>query len=662
MLDRVCFFSREDLSVRHYLEVAEKRIFEVSKKIPSDIVGVVELWHIKCLFDNNCRLLKWSDVEYENLKVCTNEYGVIIANFFNTINPKKIKIEFERLDWTYKTTFWEIIDAYKLYKLIEPDMLREIISENINYFRSVLAHKGVVERFKNVIREELLNNINSAHIVLDRYVMKRELNGNSNFHLPSNVTLEDKEQILINYLQSAEPNLNYVRLITQIKNDKNQIIISPKTKLLAERVAKRLNDEMLSDPNTVTTCFSVGVQFIDEDIEPIRVQVDENGLPKFYTYSIPYVRQCNHLKRVGNCISLFRWLNKHFQIDLVNKKTEVDLIESLLIDKGKDAYPAYSIFNHKNDLSQGQLKLYDEVLKKNGSSFEYELKLFYEQYLKDEYDYPSLSINFPNPEDSMLNKCRILCPELDSIVKQYDIFVEEGEIDKDLIRLSKPIRIEDAKSMLVNKYYELVEDNNEIKLVLRNLLGYENASLSYVEPFKNKKYHSLAELLENENKVLYSNYTSYQKIQLDFLIQQGIIGINTDGYIYIINQSTLKILKNLWEYGVCAYWHYNTEEREILDDMLKKGWLITDDHLLSKPERDYFSYYLDNMKYTNGFAYRNHYMHGSLFHVKDEREHFVAYITFLRLLAILLLKIEDDLWVARRALAIYETFRIKQGK
>lgn len=102
-----------------------------------------------------------------------------------------------------------------------------------------------------------------------------------------------------------------------------------------------------------------------------------------------------------------------------------------------------------------------------------------------------------------------------------------------------------------------------------------------------------------------------------------------------------------------SYWHYNDEERQILDDMLTKGWLVIDDHLLSKPERDYFSYYLDNARFTNGMAYRNHYMHGSTPPVDDENEHSVAYRTFLRLLAILLLKIEDDLWLARRALAIH---------
>ena len=663
MQDRVCYLSKDDLFVGHYIEMAGKRIQEVSGEgVPTDLEGIIELWHIKRIFEEGYRLQKWTDAEYEKLKSSTNGYNAIIANFFNGLNPTKIKSEFELLEWTYKKTFWEIIEAYELYRLIEPETLREIVSKNNNYLREVLKCKGIVEKFKKVIREVLLNNVNSAHIILDKYVAKQDLHRDVEMHLPSNLTIEDKEQILINYLQSDDPNVNYVRLIIQIKDDKNNIKISPKTRLLAERLEKKLNNDLLNDPRTVTNHRTVEVQFIDkEGMKPVGYRINEKGIPT-YIYSIPYIRECDNTRRVINCVSLFGWLNDHFLINLINKRIEVDAIESTLIDKGRNSYPSYIKFIHKNRLSLCQLYAYEEVLDKNGSSFESELKRFYECHLKEEYDYPSLSINLPDLDDSALNKCRVLCPELDAVVHQYSTFVEEDEIDKGLIRLSKPLKVEEGKSLLDNKYYEIAEGNNEIRSVLWGLLGSGNSLLAHVEPFKDKNYHSLVELLENEKKVQYSNYADFQKPHLDFLIQQGIIGVNPDGCLYIVNQSTIKVLRSLWEYGVCSYWHYNDEERQILDDMHAKGWLVKDNHLLSRPERDYFSYYLDNAKFTNGMAYRNHYMHGSTPPVDDEKEHQIAYITFLRLLAILLLKIEDDLWLARRALAIHAMNEIEEKK
>lgn len=654
MQDRVIFLSKDDLFLGHYLEMAEKRIQEVSENgVPTDIEGIIELWHIKRLMDSDGRLIKWTDAEFEELRSSTMGYNAIIASFFNNLNPAMIKGEFELLGWTYKKTFWEIIDAFGLFKLIKPEILREIISENINYLRQVLECKRIVEKFKDIIRIELLNNINSAHIILDKYVAKHEPQRECQLWLPSNLTLSDKEQILINYLQSDNPNVNYVRLISQIRDNDDKIRISPKTRLLAERLEKKLNEEMLSDPNTVRTHWAIGVQFVDkENIDAVSYKFNEEGVPT-YTYSIPYIRECNNFGRIANCISLFKWLNSHFLINLINKHTEVDVIESSLIDKGRDAYPSYRIFINKNRLSLYQLFAYDNVLHNLESSFERELKQFYEIYLKKEYDYPSASMSIPYTEDTALNKCRVICPELDVVVKRYNMFVEDGEIDNDLIRLSKQLKVEDGKSLLENKYYEIADGNNEIQSVLSGMLGSGHSLLTYVDPFKDKNYHSLVEMLENESNVRYSNYADFQKPHLDFLIQQGFIGVSSDEVLYIVSKAKIKVLKSLWEFGVCSYWHYDDEERKVIDEMYAKGWLIKDGSLLSKPERDYFSYYLDNMKFTNGMAYRNHYSHGSTPPVDDENEHQTAYLTFLRLFAILLLKIEDDLWLARRALALH---------
>ena len=503
-----------------------------------------------------------------------------------------------------------------------------------------------------------LNNYECALIIINKFAAKNDSHDREIF-LPSNLTLDDKEEILKNYLQSNNPNVNYVRLVTQIKNVNGQIRISPKTKLLAERLAKKLGDEMLSDPKTVTVNWSIRVQFADEDgVEPVWVETDDNGTPT-YSYSIPYIRKCDNVNRVANCVLLFQWLNRHALLNLINKNTEVDKFESLLIDKGRDSYPSYMAFENKSKLSLYQLFGYDDILKKSGSYFERELKLFYEHYLKEQFDYPSLPLTIPNSDDSALIKCRVLCPELDAIVKQYNIFIVEDEIDKDLIRLSQPLKVEEGKSFLVNKYYEIAEGNEEIQSVLWGLFGSGNSMLSHVEPFTDKDYSSLVELLEKESNVQYSNYANFQKPHLNFLIQQGLIGINSDGGLYVVSQPKLKVLKSLWEYEACSYWHYNDEERNALDDMFAKGWLVKDEHLLSKPERDYFSFFLDNAKFTNGKAYRNHYMHGSTPPVDDENEHSLAYLTFLRLLAILLLKIEDDLWLARRVFAIYVTNEIK---
>ena len=663
MQDRVCFFSEYDLSVGYHLELAEKRVIEIANdNIPQDLEGIIELWHIRRFIESDCKLLRWSDEDFARLKSATEGYKAIIARFFNCLNPQTIKDEFEALEeYEYQKTFWQIIDSFNLYKIISPEVVREILSNDTSNLRDVLCSQGVVEKFKVIIREELLSNEDSACILLGIYVAKRDAKSEDKLYLPSNLSLEDKEQIINKYLDSKRPNLNYVRLITQVKNDKNKIVLSPKTRLKAKKLEDRLNKELLNDPKTYKTRCSVNLCFTEkEGIPPLEIGTDKQGVPT-HTYSVSYIRECSNRQRILYCGELFGWLNNHSLLTLINKEIEADGFEGLFMDKGKDSYPTNVAFHKKEMLSQYKLNAYDRVLQELGSSLTTELKQYYEQHLRLEYDYPGLLLNLPLPNDSFLNKCRILCPELDAIVKQYTTFVEYDEIDKELIRLSHPLKIEEGRSMLTNKYYEINTDNKDVDLALSGLFASGNYILHHVEPFKGKHYHSLVELLENEDSVSYSNYSERQKRLLDILIQQKLIGINSQGHLYIVDETKIEVLESLREYGVCSYWHYDDKGQKILDDYFEKGWVVKDDHLLSKPEREYFSYYLDNMMFTNGKAYRNHYAHGSVTSAIDDEEHLKAYYTLLKLLVILMMKIEDDLWSARRALAIDTMNRVKSN-
>lgn len=652
MENHVHFFSKNDLSVGYNLSMAENRIKEISEgNIPTEIDRVVELWHIRRLFKENCRLQQWTDEGFNRLKTIVDEFDNIIAQFFNQISPNDIRKEYESLLWGYKKAFWEIIDSFKLYRLIDKGILKEIMADSRNSLHYVLSCQGLVEKFKVTIREVLLNDNKSAELLLEEYTKKKDRYDRRLF-FPSNLTIADKEQIINNYLDCDEPNLNYVRLISQVKNINTGIVLSPQTRLKAEKLASKINDEFWKNNPGTAFHWSTDVYFTDEAEQALDVSFDDTCNNIKYTYNVKYIEECDNIQRIGNCASYFGWLNGHGLLNLVNKPRETNTIEQILIDTGRFSYPTNTLFKQKNWLALYQLHGYNNVLKKLNGSFEKELKQFYENYLREEFGYPGLTISFPRDNYSALEKCRVLFPDLDDVVKQYYSFVEYDDIDRDLIRLSSPVKVEDGVSIFANKYYELVDGNNELCFILWDLFGASNSLLSYVEPFKEKNYHSLVDLLQNEDKVLYQNYQDFQKPNIDRLIDRSIISIDADGILHIANDKRIGVLRELWEYGVCSYWHYNEPERLYLDDLFTKGWLIKDGHLLSKPERDYFSYYLDNSNFTNGPALRNHYAHGSSPPADDENKHMEVYLIFLRLLTIIIIKIYDDLWLARKAVAL----------
>ena len=132
MEERVYFFSLDDMSIGYYLELAEKAIIKYEITAPSSIDDVVELFHIKKLFDNDCRLNRWTEDEFNRLKNLVKGYNSIIVRFFQTLSPNQVEVNYENLDWGYRQAFWDIIDQFKLFTLISDDVLRRIVQKDIN--------------------------------------------------------------------------------------------------------------------------------------------------------------------------------------------------------------------------------------------------------------------------------------------------------------------------------------------------------------------------------------------------------------------------------------------------------------------------------------------------------------------------------------------------
>jgi hypothetical protein len=110
------------------------------------------------------------------------------------------------------------------------------------------------------------------------------------------------------------------------------------------------------------------------------------------------------------------------------------------------------------------------------------------------------------------------------------------------------------------------------------------------------------------------------------------------------NQDLLLIVYYLKEYDVISYWRFPKSLREENDIMNEQQMVKFSDKLLNIAEQEYFDYYLNN-RFTNGLWLRNKYVHATNSHNEEEQEN--DYKTLLKLLILLILKIEDDLNIAK---------------
>lgn len=154
------------------------------------------------------------------------------------------------------------------------------------------------------------------------------------------------------------------------------------------------------------------------------------------------------------------------------------------------------------------------------------------------------------------------------------------------------------------------------------------------------KYHTLFELITHE-KVYLSDFEEWQQKRIKQLNKSDLISISPEGLI-IINLEKAMVLKDLYEHDVICL--YDSQSPSMVSPVIKKmifeGDLRVESRLFSEPERDYLNYALNKSEFCNGLDLRNRYIHGT--YPKDENEQRKDYITLLRLMVLIVTKINDE--------------------
>lgn len=630
---RVVFYSKEDMSASNNLKRAEELLDNYISNETFSINDLLEIYNIKLYFENDLYFLNWT----EEVK---SKYNKIIEVNWKLLKERLIKIDDNDIEsiindlvYDYKKDFWNLLNQLSSFKKISNSKFGEILNNfnhNINY---ILLQKGIVEKFDKQIRNFLIVYEKTAEIVLSKLEEKHRLKETPKFIFPKSLTLIDKENIINAYLENKDANLNYVRLIENCK-DSNELRLSAKTRLKAKKKSKELNFQIIE--NGTTWSIKVQVSLCKDQLEPVKFINNEIGLEAIYSESfLDYLKYDVPLFLVFK--KLFGYMDDRNLISLVNKNIELDVLETIFM-KSKNAYETGEVFIKKDFLSSLQLIIFEEYLKRKNNSIENLISSFIE-YLNDYIAPNKLIFNIQNSEISYVEKIRNLAPEYDFLLKQYQTFVDEGEIDIELVQMnSTPIRFSEIHSQSDRKYI-YIEDNLVLKL---KYLFYSNQShLHYVKPY-NSKYNNLYDLLINEN-VKIDAFKNHQQDEISKLINEGYLKIDEQENVKIKTQILIYIVGELHRNEVVSYWNYDEIIRNELDKMIENKLVKVENTLLTIKEKNYFNYFLNKKEFTNGLDLRNKYLHGT--NSFSEIEHKSDYYTLLKIIILTLLKIEDDILI-----------------
>lgn len=634
-VERVLFYSSTDINNPRLYERMESVVkdYEDGKK-PEDINDYLEMYHIMQFAVNRCCPSSWSEERLNGIKLYRKE----IVKFFSKIDVQTIVEQYEVMTPIYRKTIWKIVDAFKFKNLITEELLQTIVAKESIYLRDFLEYKWIVERNGSLMAKYLKINSHTAEWLLDQFVADKSIRAKYDLFFPEALSMKDRDGLVHDYVNSADANLNYVRMVLAVKQNNSGLSLSPQTLKDARYKETALCQMVLGQG--IVQHYNIAVSTTSDKHAPER-ECKENKNGVLYVYNRNVIDEGSDAFIPYYCAIDFEMLTSYGFIRRISKASEAGLVEFLKGTRAKNTYLVSSTFKIAEYLSILQMKALNYVLHDKGRSMESVIKYFYEKYLDEKFGYKGMALTLPHDEKDMIVRIRNMAIEMDAVAHQYDCYIENGSVDRDLVELTSPKKITETRSLIDHRYCVLNKENDDVCKIIR--LFFSNPStLTYVEPCRNMNLENLCALIEKGIMVRYDSYEDYQKSDVDYLIDKGYLSKDDDGYLKCDKMIEVGILKHLYDYGACAYLQYALHERAILDDMEDKGWITWDCHLLSPAERDYFSYYLNNERFTNGPAIRNNYAHGTTPSCSEEK-HEMNYYYLQMLFVLLLLKISEDL-------------------
>lgn len=641
-LNKVVFHSKEDMAGGHYLQKGEHIFRSDTKSNYTDINEILEFYNLKKYIDNELYLKSWTQDDITNFKQKATEYGKVIGQFMATIDDNNVVNLYGNTLRNYVHSFWELVNNQSIFKRISKPNFSNILTNEPHVIHEILTNKSIVDFYDAEIKSFLLTYSQSAEILLSFYEVKDDFSKKQKF-IPKSMTVEDKENIISNYLDSSDVNYNYIGLIQNVRN-RNDFKISDKTRLKAKRLHKSETEKFFAEKGGMK--YGVSVSF-PENITKIKDGFIDNDFVVNYSYSQDFIKQNNNpYSLFQNFKILFEYLDNQNRINLVSKKNQMGVFERIMGVNSQNDYRGGTAFDMLEMTSHIQIAAYNKIVGNLNNSLENILHHVFTSSFQEKYGFAD-NARFSIPSaTSYFEKVRLLAPEFESALKQFKLFVEEGSIDFELLQISSaPSAIKDIPSLNQNKYIYFNEDNKEM-LGCSNLFFSDQTSLAYVEPFKEKKHPTFFDLLENE-EIKFSNYEDYQKPQLNYLIDKGLIFIDDNDFIQIVNPARVIILKDLYSNEVASFCRYSLDFRQEAQQMATENIVFFESSLFSKPEQAYFNYFLNKSEFTNGLDLRNSYLHGTQASPDETQKHEYAYFTYLKILFLTLLKIEDDLVISK---------------
>lgn len=418
-------------------------------------------------------------------------------------------------------------------------------------------------------------------------------------------------------------------LIYRARSGDNSIV-TDKIRLEAKNKYEELVSIHISNKSGIKIGATVGFADIDDYM---LIDTSNTFEPKLIYDRKLITENLDYPTILNNFTFLFEFTDSCFISSFPSKDYEISPLENLLIIKGERYYKKGLYFEFKESKSDLEIMAYYNELKNLNVSLEDVFKWFFENYLNEEFNATGFKLNIPTKKSSYIEKIKTICEQLDSILKQFTIFVNEGELNPDLVRITRNTPLLENIPSFNDKKYGYVKDNKLIYMM--HLIFSDQSPLAYSRNIK-LNYDNFADLLKLGILTI-DDFDDYQKDYIKLIIEEEII--IEDNKILKFNNDAFNLLDYYYHNHVICL-TYN-EDNKYLKKIIEEEKIKFDGSLFSKDEVDYLNYILNDRSFDNGLSLRNKYLHGS-YYAENEKENEIDYFKLLKIYALIIIKINEE--------------------
>ena len=321
-----------------------------------------------------------------------------------------------------------------------------------------MNQKELVMFYNKELTEYIKEEPANAEIIIDYFLAAHEKE-RKKVYFPTDFTWKEQEKLIYQYIESDSVNPNYLGLLENAQSS-SEFPVTDKMRLEAKRRNVEYCNKLFSDNSGIFYETEVIFKKIDEP----EMDCELDGRTSRFIYSRNWIKNnLDYNTLLNNFIHLFGYTDLSMRCSFASIPSKLGIFERSLGIKGKKYYPIGTFFNIRNIQTSLQMSGYINELKENGIQLEDVFKWFFETYLDEEFGVKDFRYNTPSPNTTSLEKCKLIASEIDGVLKQYNLYCEDGKIDRELFEMSsKHVIFSDVKSLNDKKY--AYSNSNELEV------------------------------------------------------------------------------------------------------------------------------------------------------------------------------------------------------